>query len=317
MPRPTSSCGRRPGRGAGRRRRRWSTSAGEPTDVDLPGVLTVRVLPGAPAADSPGDARRGARASWPQLLDEAGVADVAAARALDAAAARAVGVGRSAAGHPRRAARRRLRRGAAGAPRRAARCASRPTWSVTPRRHGPNSRPRRRRTARQWPHATSSRESADVGGAGGDRAGHPRGSAAAEKLATARTESPAVAERLATQRESPTDDQLVIQAEAEAERAARARGRELAAVEAELAAAAPAAVAAELADATRGAGQRRARATTRSASSCVRTTAQLRVYGTRGPQGPAGCGPDRTASTPPPSTPGCSAAPGRRSCCAR
>jgi uncharacterized protein YhaN len=61
----------------------WATSAGGRTDVELPGLLTVRVLPGTPAADTSAvlDAARNALAA---ALQPHGVADVEAARALDA-----------------------------------------------------------------------------------------------------------------------------------------------------------------------------------------------------------------------------------------
>ncbi|MCT7372191.1 AAA family ATPase [Mycolicibacterium llatzerense] len=60
----------------------WATSAGSRTDVELPGLLTVRVLPGTPAADTSAvlDAARDALAA---ALQPHGVADVEAARALD------------------------------------------------------------------------------------------------------------------------------------------------------------------------------------------------------------------------------------------
>ena len=61
----------------------WSQSVTTAAEVELPGVLTVRVVPGAPAADSQ-DKLDSARELLAVLLDEAGVTDVAAARALDA-----------------------------------------------------------------------------------------------------------------------------------------------------------------------------------------------------------------------------------------
>ena len=72
-------------RGTGRARRRLhplSSSQATTTAVEVPGVLTVRVVPGEPAADSQAllDAARRHLAS---LLDGAGVSDVAAARAVD------------------------------------------------------------------------------------------------------------------------------------------------------------------------------------------------------------------------------------------
>ncbi|OBJ35860.1 hypothetical protein A5630_08700, partial [Mycolicibacterium mucogenicum] len=61
----------------------WTTSAGGRTDVELPGLLTVRVLPGTPAADTSAvlEAARNALAA---ALQPHGVDDVEAARVLDA-----------------------------------------------------------------------------------------------------------------------------------------------------------------------------------------------------------------------------------------
>lgn len=61
----------------------WASSVGGRTDVELPGLLTIRVLPGTPAADTSAvlDAARGALAA---ALQPHGVADVEAARAVDA-----------------------------------------------------------------------------------------------------------------------------------------------------------------------------------------------------------------------------------------
>lgn len=60
----------------------WSTSIGASTDVELPGLLTVRVLPGTPAAES-GAAFDAARHALNALLQPLELADVDAARAMD------------------------------------------------------------------------------------------------------------------------------------------------------------------------------------------------------------------------------------------
>lgn len=60
----------------------WVTSATSPTEVSLPGVLAVRVVPGTPAAHR-GEALEAKRQVLARALDEAGVPDVAAARVLD------------------------------------------------------------------------------------------------------------------------------------------------------------------------------------------------------------------------------------------
>ena len=60
----------------------WTTSATAPTDIELPGVLTVRVVPGTPAAHT-GEELDTKRQVLAQVLEDAGVVDVAAARELD------------------------------------------------------------------------------------------------------------------------------------------------------------------------------------------------------------------------------------------
>ncbi|MGV0835873.1 AAA family ATPase [Mycolicibacterium thermoresistibile] len=58
----------------------WSTGAGAPTDIELPGVLTARIVPGAPATQMQAKLEA-AQASLAEALHTAGVADVDAARA--------------------------------------------------------------------------------------------------------------------------------------------------------------------------------------------------------------------------------------------
>ncbi|MCV7014695.1 ATP-binding protein, partial [Mycolicibacterium madagascariense] len=60
----------------------WSHQVTTAAAVELPGMLTVRVVPGTPAADSQ-DVLDRARRVLTLLLDEAGAADLDAARALD------------------------------------------------------------------------------------------------------------------------------------------------------------------------------------------------------------------------------------------
>ena len=60
----------------------WSAALNGPTGVDVPGVLSVQVTPGAPAATTAA-ALDSARAALSAALQQAGVADVAAARVLD------------------------------------------------------------------------------------------------------------------------------------------------------------------------------------------------------------------------------------------
>jgi hypothetical protein len=60
----------------------WSTGAGGQTDIEVPGVLSVRVLPGTPAADTQA-ALDAARVTLAAALQPHGLADVTAARATD------------------------------------------------------------------------------------------------------------------------------------------------------------------------------------------------------------------------------------------
>jgi hypothetical protein len=60
----------------------WSSSTSTPTDIELPGLLTARVVPGAPASDT--QAKLVAAQEFLEAaLTKAGAGDVAAARALD------------------------------------------------------------------------------------------------------------------------------------------------------------------------------------------------------------------------------------------
>lgn len=60
----------------------WSTGVGAQTDVEIPGMLTVRVVPGAPTAET-GAELDAARATLAALLQPFDLADVDAARACD------------------------------------------------------------------------------------------------------------------------------------------------------------------------------------------------------------------------------------------
>jgi hypothetical protein len=104
-----------------------------------------------------------------------------------------------------------------------------------------------------------------------------------EKLANTRAELSSVAERLARQRASQTDDDLVIRAETEEERC-RGAAAQVAAIEAELAAAAPDAVAAELGAAVRDAEQSMRRYDA-IAEQLGEVTVRLKVYGSEGRKG--------------------------------
>jgi AAA ATPase domain len=258
----------------------WTTNVGGPTDVELPGVLTVRMIPGAPAADTHA-VLEAAKEHLAGALAAAGVSDVATARAR----------------HDR------------------SRELSASRDMVTATRDalvGDDTVELLRNRLAELRDGVVSDYSGDAAGARAqlkaaiaayrqaltecDARGRDAASAAkrstekatrvtvlGEKLANARTELAAVAERLARQRESQSDDDLVIRAEAEDERCGSA-SQQLAAVEAELAGTAPDAVAAELDAAVRDAQQllRRCEAI---AEQLGEVTMRLKVYGSEGRKG--------------------------------
>ncbi|MBJ7338005.1 AAA family ATPase [Mycolicibacterium sp.] len=258
----------------------WSQNVTTSTEVELPGLMTFRVVPGASAADSQDKLDR-AREILTGLLDEAEVADVDAARALDA---------------------RRRDLTASGDRLRATLDALVGDDSVD----GLNAR------LAELSVELDPTGSIDVEGARAElgaatealrraRADYEACRAAAttaathamrvasaatvlqSQLRTARDEVANASERLTRQRESQSDDQLVIQAEADAERARGVVARVLA-VESELVLAGPAAVAAELTDAADRAAQLGDRHDD-VAGQLRELTAQLRVYGSEGRKG--------------------------------
>ena len=259
----------------------WSQNVTTSTAVEVPGVLTVRVVPGAPAADSQDKLDR-AQGFLSGLLDEANVADVAAARSLDARRRDLLSsLGRLEATHGALLAdetvgvlRARLVELADGAV----------PDPADP--EGPEAHSHLQAVTSALREAGRERESLqDVATAADSSAMKLTGavSVAQTKLATARDEVIAVAERLAHQRDSASDDQLAIQSEADGERA-RGLATEMLAIEAELAAAAPATVAAELAAASAGAKDVDGRHD-EVGGQLRELTAQLRVYGSEGRKG--------------------------------
>jgi hypothetical protein len=260
----------------------WSQNVTTSAEVELPGVLTVRVVPGAPAADSQGKLDR-AREMLAALLDEAGVTDVAAARVVDARrrelsssvdrlrATRDALIGDDAVDEMRSRQAElsdALASDGGGDPR------------VDVARAELEAATEAHRLARVDHEAcrkaatTATSLAMQIAGAG---------SVLRSKLATARDEVAAAAERLVRQRESQSDDQLVIQAEADAERARGVVARALL-IDAELAAAGPAAVAAELAAAADRAAMLHARHD-EVGGDLREVTAQLGVYGSEGREG--------------------------------
>ncbi|GLP74247.1 hypothetical protein TUM20983_13570 [Mycobacterium antarcticum] len=260
----------------------WSQNVTTAAAVELPGVLTWHVVPGASATDSQDKLER-ARQMLAALLDEAGVDDVAAARTLDARRRDLI-----AAGERLRATRDAVVGGEAVLELRsrlaeletelaAQSCDDPGVEDARAQLEAATEALRRARAERDACRSTAS--------AAASHAMKVSSIAAVlgAKLGTAREEVAAAAERLARQRESKTDDQLVIQAEADAERARGVLAQVLA-IEAELAAAGPAAVAAEFEDAARRAvelGERHGEI----AGQLREVMAQLRVYGSEGRKG--------------------------------
>lgn len=259
----------------------WSQNVTTCTDVDVPGVVTVRMVPGAPAADSQGKLDK-ARRLLDVLLAEAGVADVAAARMLD-------GRRRELA-----ASRDRLRATLDALVGDEAIDALRARLvELTCTTSSGSGDPRAEVARAELVAATDAHRQArvdyesrrDDAAAAGARAMQLAGTVtvAQARLATAREEVRVAVERLARQREKLSDDQLLIQAEADGERASGVAGRVLA-IDTELAAAAPAAVETELADAFRCARDLGARHDEVDGQ-LRELTAQLRVYGSEGRKG--------------------------------
>ncbi|MDQ1463360.1 MAG: hypothetical protein QOC73_301, partial [Actinomycetota bacterium] len=258
----------------------WSTNVGGPTDVELPGLLTVRMIPGAPAADTHA-VLEAAKEHLAAALDAVGVADVAAAEVLNERRRELSGT------------RDRL------TATRDALVGDDTVETVRDRlaelgAKGPSDCPG------DAPGAKAELKSATVAHRQALTECDARGAEAAtaattstakttrvtvlgEKLATARAELTAIAERLARQRESQTDDELVLRVEAEGERR-RTVADQVAAIEAELAGTAPDAVAAEL-DAAVGSAEQLMRLYDGIAEQLGEVTMRLKVYGSEGRKG--------------------------------
>lgn len=259
----------------------WSQNVTTSTDVVVPGVVTVRVVPGAPAADSQDKLDR-ARGVLRGLLAEAGVADVAGARSLDVRRRELVSaLGRLEATHGAL-----IGDDAVGALRaRLVELTDGPVPGPTDP-EAPEAQSHLQAVTSALREAGRERESLhDAATAADSLAMKLTGvvSVAQTKLATAREEVTAVAERLACQRNLVPDDQLAIQSEADGE-LARGLAVQMLAIEAEVAAAAPAAVAAELAAAAAGAKDVDGRHD-EVGGQLRELTAQLRVYGSEGRKG--------------------------------
>src|SRR6478609_3723512 len=264
----------------------WAAGVSSPTDIEVPGLLRARVVPGTPASDS--RARLGAAQEiLTAALAQARVADVASARLLDQrrrqliasreklnatfealAGADAVDELRTRLGE--------LRDGEPGEP---------DLWDTGA------ADPATARADLDAAVAAHKQAIADcethrkVAEAAAKRLGDrtTRAKVAREKLSGAQTELAAARARLTLQRATATDDELAVKAEADGEEARRAIGL-VAELGAELARSAPDTVTAALNDAVRRADSLGCRHD--EASGALReVTAQLKVYGTEGRKG--------------------------------
>lgn len=258
----------------------WSANVADPTDIVLPGMLTVRVIPGAPAAATHA-ALSAARQELDAALSAAGVADVGSAKVLHGRA-RELSASRDTVVATRDALvgddtveklRDRLAelsaRVALDCPGDAAAAKTELVAAVAAHRQALAECDALATQAASA--TTTSTEKAT------------RVTVLVEKAANSRNELAAVAERLARQRESLTDDDLLICAEAEGERC-RAVAEQVAAIEAELATAAPKAVADELDAAVHGAKELERRYAV-VADQLGEVTMRLKVYGNEGRKG--------------------------------
>ena len=264
----------------------WAASVSSPTDIEVPGLLRARVVPGTPASDS--RARLGAAQEiLTAALAQARVADVASARLLDErrrqliasrdklnatfealAGADAVDELRTRLGE--------LRDGEPVEP---------DLWDTGA------ADPAAARADLDAAVAAHKQAIADcethrkVAEAAAKRLGDrtTRAKVARGMLSAAQTELAAAGERLTLQRATATDDELAVKAEADGEEARRAIGL-VAELGAELARSAPDTVTAALNDAVRRADSLGSRHD--EASGALReVTAQLKVYGTEGRKG--------------------------------
>ncbi len=257
----------------------WSASVGTPTDVELPGLLRARVVPGADALDT-----------HATLV----AAEEVLAEALRRAGAQTVDEARD-----RHARRRELR----SAQSRLHATIAALTGDETPEqlraRHaeltagqpditGDTDTARAALTAARAAHraATQNADAQRALAAAAVTACHDAAVTAGvlrEKLGTAQSELQAANARLAAERIAATDDQLSLSAEAAGEQAARV-GAEVTRLDTELAATQPETVAAELDAATRSL-QALVRERDTAATAITELSATLKLYGTQGRKG--------------------------------
>ncbi|MCK0173177.1 AAA family ATPase [Mycolicibacterium sp. F2034L] len=265
----------------------WSVNTTISTDVELPGVLTARIVPGAPAAQTQ-ERLDEANAALAAALHAAGVDDVAAAR--ESHVRRRTLVGRRDALHATiealsgdeaiDALRARLAALTEGMP------AEDGLFDVEGPVDVASARERLDAAVAAHRQAIVDCETRrKVAVAAADRMGQAtmRTTVAREKAAAARTELASATERLAAARAGVDDDALAIRAQAEGEAAALAAAQAQQLRE-QWAAGAPDEVAVEHDDAARAVALLDTRC--RDAAEALREiTATLKVYGTEGRQG--------------------------------
>lgn len=259
--------------------RDWSLSAGAPTEIELPGLLRARVVPGADALDTHAQLVAAQRV-LAEALRRAGAETVEQARDKDARRRELRSeqgrlqstIGALAGDESPEQLRARYAELTAGQPdidgdTDGARAALKAAQEA-------------HRTATQ--HAEAQRALAAAAVTRCNDAAVAAG-VQREKLGAAQAELAAANDRLAAERRTAADDALSVAAEAEAERSGRAAA-ELARLDAELAAAQPDAVAAEL-DAAARAAQALLREREAAAAALTELSATLKVYGTQGRKG--------------------------------
>ncbi|CAA0121986.1 putative protein [Mycolicibacterium vanbaalenii] len=267
----------------------WSAGVSGTTGVEVPGVLSVRFTAGAPAATTQA-ALDAARADLAAALQQAGVADVTAARTLDeqrrdlaqvAQRLRSV-LGALTAEDTLEDLRSRLSQlqacmpaedglwdPAAPGPQEPAAVHAKLEAATTAHQQAVRDCETRRKVAEEAAKLLAER---------GMRAARAK-----EKLQAAQTELAVAGGRLAAQRQATGDDELAVKAETEADVSEKALAL-VARLDAELAGHQPAAVAAELEDAERAAAGIQSRHD-RAAEELREVAAQLKVYGTEGRKG--------------------------------
>ena len=260
----------------------FTTSASTSTDVEVPGVLRARVVPGAPACDTHATLEA-AQAHLRGVLEAAGAADVADARAraerrreLVSACDRLTATLSGLCGdEPEAELRSRL-----AALRDRENAGDEPGMDAASARAALDAATGAHRDA-----IVACQRDRDVGAAAaaGLTEKCTRAAVLRERLGTARTELDAARERLAQQRATVSDEDLQLRSRTDAEASALATAR-VSDVRSRLSDTAPERVGAELGDAERNADEL-TRGHDAVAAELRDLTTQLRVYGTEGRKG--------------------------------